>query len=326
MVRLPPSSHTQIPDILTSAAAEDETWKKVTYTYETSAKNVRAAIEKRKAATAAALAASISPSPGSPMQVEPLTPSAKAQGKKRAKSPGPISLSSRWNPRGHELAPPFQAGLAIAKNVLGLNEGEGHDEQIVGPSTSLQDPGGARPRAGIGNRSRDAVEAELAGLMAEVEYKLDYVRFRASAVRTMAEVAEEMMDVRFRVLSKTLALRGVGVSVQGEGRDGGADVLGMYVRGSRGDGSGNGGISGHDHEPMELLRALARVDIERPPAMVGDAARRAVREVQRVEESGGHGVLGERRLTGVPPPMTPRKMPGTPRRGTTPARERDRER
>lgn len=67
------------------------------------------------------------------------------------------------------------------------------------------------------------------------------------------------------------------------------------------------------------MRALTRVDKERPPGMVTDAAWRAAREVQRVGES-GVGAVGKRRLTGVP--VTPKKMPGTPRRGNTPGRDR----
>ncbi|KAI0789954.1 Mis12-Mtw1 protein family-domain-containing protein [Abortiporus biennis] len=72
-------------------------------------------------------------------------------------------------------------------------------------------------------------------------------------------------------------------------------------------------------DPQDLLRALSRVDAERPQTQVGDAARRAVREVQRVHDT--IGGMSERRLTGVPPP-TPRKPPGTPRRGTTPGKGR----
>jgi len=157
----------------------------------------------------------------------------------------------------------------------------------------------------------------------EVEYKVDFVRFRASAVRTMVMVAEEMLDMRFAMLRRALDLRGGGEvmpGMMGVQAEGGADVLRTYVRGTRWDGGMVGG--GQNHDPMALLRALARVDGERPPAMVGDAARRAVREVQRVEESGGIGVIGERKFTGVP--MTPRKMPGTPRRGNTPGRDRER--
>jgi kinetochore protein Mis13/DSN1 len=77
---------------------------------------------------------------------------------------------------------------------------------------------------------------------------------------------------------------------------------------------------GIPRDPQDVLRALAMVDAERPPAQVGDAARRAVREVQRVNET-GVGPVSERRLTGVPPP-TPRKTPGTPRKTATPGRNR----
>ena len=77
--------------------------------------------------------------------------------------------------------------------------------------------------------------------------------------------------------------------------------------------------SGAIPDPRDLMRALTRVDKERPPGMVTDAAWRAAREVQRVGES-GVGAVGERRLTGVP--VTPKKMPGTPRRGNTPGRDR----
>lgn len=70
-------------------------------------------------------------------------------------------------------------------------------------------------------------------------------------------------------------------------------------------------------DPQALLRAMSRVDAARPQTQVGDSVRRAAREVQRAHDASGG--LAERRLTGVPPP-TPRKPPGTPRRGTTPAR------
>ncbi|TFK49790.1 hypothetical protein OE88DRAFT_1662456 [Heliocybe sulcata] len=62
-------------------------------------------------------------------------------------------------------------------------------------------------------------------------------------------------------------------------------------------------------DPQELLRALSRLDAERPPAQVGDAARRAVREVQRITEA----PVQDRRLTVAPP---------TPRRAMTPKRGR----
>ena len=75
----------------------------------------------------------------------------------------------------------------------------------------------------------------------------------------------------------------------------------------------------HQHDPHDLLRALSRIDVERPPAQIGDAARRAVREVQRVGEG-----ERERRLTVTGGVATPRKGGTTPRRGTTPRKERER--
>ncbi|THH17899.1 hypothetical protein EW146_g3002 [Bondarzewia mesenterica] len=74
-------------------------------------------------------------------------------------------------------------------------------------------------------------------------------------------------------------------------------------------------------DPQDIFRSLSRIDMSRPPAQVGDAARRAVREVRRAHDAVESGGLTERRLTGVPPP-TPRKPPGTPRRATTPGRGR----
>ena len=67
-------------------------------------------------------------------------------------------------------------------------------------------------------------------------------------------------------------------------------------------------------DPQDVLRALSRIDMQRPPAQVGDSARRAAREAQRANES----LNIERKLTGIP--NTPRKAPGTPRRAGTPGR------
>lgn len=67
-------------------------------------------------------------------------------------------------------------------------------------------------------------------------------------------------------------------------------------------------------DPQDVLRALSRIDMQRPPAQVGDSARRAAREAQRANELSNV----ERKLTGIP--NTPRKAPGTPRRAGTPGR------
>ncbi len=70
-------------------------------------------------------------------------------------------------------------------------------------------------------------------------------------------------------------------------------------------------------DPLDLLRAISRTESSRPRS---DAARRAAKDVQRVNEvrSAGDIVMAERKLTDVPPP-TPRKPPGTPKRSTTPS-------
>ena len=73
-------------------------------------------------------------------------------------------------------------------------------------------------------------------------------------------------------------------------------------------------------DPQDLLRALSRIDAERPQTQVGDAARRAAREVQRAADAPGG--MTERRLTAGVAPPTPRKPPGTPRRAATPGKGR----
>lgn len=79
-------------------------------------------------------------------------------------------------------------------------------------------------------------------------------------------------------------------------------------------------------DPQDLLSAISRTDAARPRSQLGDAARRAAKDVQRANESVVHGGehsqnLSERRLKDVPPP-TPRKAPGTPKRPTTPRSSR----
>ena len=75
-------------------------------------------------------------------------------------------------------------------------------------------------------------------------------------------------------------------------------------------------------DPGDILRALARTEATRPRSQMGDAAWKAAKDVQRVNEAtaqsaGGSGPPLEKKYTDVPPP-TPRKIPGTPRRHTTP--------
>ncbi|RDB30918.1 Kinetochore protein mis13 [Hypsizygus marmoreus] len=271
------------------ATEEEEAWKKVGYHYEAYVKNTKAGVERLKTAR--------SPSAS--------TPSAKAQGKQRARDP---PGHDQWSPREHELPEQFQAGVHLARRVLDTSPSSTPD------ASSSSHPPMPKPKPPL--------EQALLSRLPSVEFKLDHLHVLASSARTTAEVAAQALDWRFALLSRGVAGRSGGLPRPT--KDGGADILGTYVRTANPTASS----SSTTPDPVQLMRALARVDAERPPAMVGDAARRAAREVQRVEESGGVGVLGERRLTavGLGAGTTPRKAPGTPRkaRGGTPGRERER--
>ncbi|KAH7907674.1 Mis12-Mtw1 protein family-domain-containing protein, partial [Hygrophoropsis aurantiaca] len=147
-----------------------------------------------------------------------------------------------------------------------------------------------------------ADDAALDERMKDVEFKVDSVfSFVNSAVQTTG-VAEAELDHRFALLSRALDAR-----TQTRSAPRSPTSLAAHLqRPARGASQ-----PPLLNDPQELFRALSRVDRERPPGQVGDAARRAVREVQRVQEGGGG--IGERRLTELGG-ATPRKAPGTPRR------------
>ena len=269
---------------------EDEAWKKVEYVYDTQMKKSRAELENRLSALQ--------------QQKEQATPSEKSKGKQRA------TELDDWKPREHELPEPFQHGVGLANSVLGIRTLGDHR---IASSSSRR-----RASTAIGMGSEE-METELKRRMSEMQFKIDHLYSLASTARTTVDVLERTLDQRFELLSLHLTARShAPPPIHDPGSGSGAQILSRYVRKDEG---------GTGPDPMDVMRALARVDRERPPAMVGDAARRAAREVQRAGES-GMGAVGERRLTGVPPisGMTPRKAPGTPRRGGTPSRERERER
>jgi len=170
-------------------------------------------------------------------------------------------------------------------------------------------------------RNIDEMEAELdKRLGSALEFKIDQIFSFVSAARATTYIAEEALNERFDIIASNLQSRSnphphppIADSSSGSGSS--TQILTTYVRNPHSKSAPNGA----DPDPLDLMRALTRVDKERPPGMVGDAAWRAAREVQRVGES-GVAAVGERRLTGVP--VTPRKVPGTPRRGNTPGRDR----
>ena len=135
----------------------------------------------------------------------------------------------------------------------------------------------------------------------------------ANAASKLASVVETDLNRRFAILSLKLQARS-GAASGLTSTSGQASLSSYLPQHTRPPASAAAAV-----DVQDVFRALSRVDMARKPAQVGDAARRAAREVQRAQE-GGHA-FGERRLTGVAPP-TPRKPPGTPRRATTPARGR----
>lgn len=216
----------------------------------------------------------------------------KARGKQKATD----SDDTRWLPQEHKLSDSFRSGCALAKGILG-------------PSITRTNPDERVPKSLAGPGK--AEEERLRGRMSDLEFNLDQLFAYVSTARSIANVAEMDLNQRFGIVSAALEARsnvqlGKEKTSTGDGLSG-AQVLDTYAP--------RPGVGAAD--PQELLRALARVDRERPPAKIGDAARRAVREVQRAQES-GQAPYSERRLTFAPPPGTPR----TPRRGGTPKKDR----
>lgn len=255
------------------AQEEDEAWKKVSYFYEAFLKKEQAQIAKRKAQL-------------SELSEEPVTPSSKALGKRKATESEP-DFDQDQLPRMHELSDQSRAGMELVQSVLGLSD-----------------------RARSAKVQREAKTKER---LKDLEFNLDRLHAFANTAKSTTLIAERALDQRFALLSATLTARSnpFPTTVIDPDVGSGAQLLSTYVP--------RPGLGQPD--PLELMRALSRIDLDRPPAQVGDAARRARREVQRVEES-GLGAIGERRLTSLPSSQTPRKTPGTPRRGGTPAQDK----
>jgi kinetochore protein Mis13/DSN1 len=156
-------------------------------------------------------------------------------------------------------------------------------------------------------RHADETEAELdKRLGSALEFKIDQISSFINAARVTTHIAEKALNERFDIIASNLKSR---LNPHPPPSDS-SQMLTTYNINPR---------STAIPDPLALMRALTRVDKERPPGMVTDAAWKAAREVQRVGES-GVGAVGPRRLTGVP--VTPKKMPGTPRRGNTPGTDR----
>ncbi|KAF9001543.1 Mis12-Mtw1 protein family-domain-containing protein [Cyathus striatus] len=274
------------------AQEEEESWKKVSYAYEAYAKKVQAGIEKDLAATSIpgpSRARSVSVEPESAMEA-PTTPSAKAKGKQREVK----------QIRVDDLPEDLQRGWMLARGVMTQDKGKGKAKDIPSQATTSS-----------------RVEAEIRDLLPDVQFKLDVLFSSAARAKAIAGAIEQMIDERFDVLGRHLDARLH--SARTSSGSSTTRLLATYLP------HPSSSSIARKEDPKSLFRALSRIDSARPLAQVGDAARKAAREVQRVNVP----VAGERKLTfvgGIGGVGTPRKAPGTPRRGSTPGREREKER
>ncbi|KAI0342616.1 hypothetical protein BDW22DRAFT_1330457 [Trametopsis cervina] len=159
-------------------------------------------------------------------------------------------------------------------------------------------------------KDEQTAQESLAGRVAELGYTADRLHAVAHSALKTTRIAETDLDRRFALLNVSLASRSHTLMPAPSPGALSSYLPPMVAR------------PPPTTDPQDLLRALSRMDLRRPQAQVGDAAKRAAREVQRAEDAWGAGGTGtgvERKLTDVPPP-TPRKPPGTPRRGATPGR------
>lgn len=242
--------------------------------------------------------------------------SAKAKGKQRAASVDPDSMdvdpstvpqTDEWEPRDQDLPERFRSadGSELARRILA--EGTSMASAL----------GKTKGKTKAGSEAGE-VKSRMRERLGEVEFKLDRLHAWTNSALQTTNIAETDLDHRFALLSFALASRSAAPPAAGSLPTTSLSVLAPAQAKALAPGKG---IAPPD--PQDLLRALTRVDAERPPAQIGDTARRAVREAQRAQEGGG----GERRLTGViPRPATPSRRSGglggggTPRR--TPARDR----
>ncbi|KAI6033370.1 Mis12-Mtw1 protein family-domain-containing protein [Pisolithus marmoratus] len=273
------------------AEAEAEAWSRADNFYHTYATSSKAELEARRD--------SFKP---------PL--SAKAWGKQRAVSQELEKEGDGWRwmiPSEEDLSEMFRSKV---------------DMRVVEDAMAdeLRYRSGSLPRD-----DRDPQDEDIEDLRFKLDSLSEYVH---SAVH-VTSIVEADLDHRYSLLSDAICARSRSVPPPHH-----HPTLALAGRRKGGSSTTHSLQHPHDvppHPPGEssrdLLRALSRIDKERPPGKIGDAVRRAAREVQRVQEGLGMSGVGERKLTDLPPPpgvggsngigvaaATPRKVPGTPRK------------
>ncbi|TFK61407.1 hypothetical protein BDN72DRAFT_965190 [Pluteus cervinus] len=302
---------------LQRAEAEATAWRGVTAAYDSYSKRLKNALDKRS---------------GELKEFSARLEKAKA----RPRNPGePIldpELEKSCMPADDQIPLELRDGWALVKSQLGHRLSG--DERPVGSS-------GQQKGYQLGLRN-DELDAEITRRLPEVEEGIDKLQIYANSAKKTVRTVERFLDQRFAALSLNLMTRSnpplpappLPAPDSGSASSTAAPVLATYIKsgvGSSGNGGGGSstgaGASALGNDAQTLLRALSRVDTIRPPAKIGDAARRAVREVQRAGES-GVAAVGEKKFTYTMAAgsSTPRKTPATPRRGGTPGRDREKDR
>ncbi|KAI5990850.1 Mis12-Mtw1 protein family-domain-containing protein [Pisolithus orientalis] len=276
------------------AEAEAEAWSRVDNFYHTYATHSKVELEARRD--------SFKP---------PL--SAKARGKQRAVSQEPEQEGDGWRwmiPSEEDLSERFRSSVDLTAVGEAMTD---EARYRVGSSTR-----------GDSNQQDEAIE--------DLRFKLDSLSEYVHSVVQVTSIVEADLDHRFSLLSDAICARSRPVPPQQHHHP----TLALAGRPKTSRSSLPHSLR-HPHtvpphppgeSSRDLLRALSRIDKERPPGKIGDAVRRAAREVQRVQEGLGISGVGERKLTDLPPPptgvgssngvgvvtATPRKVPGTPRK------------
>ncbi|KAH0832997.1 Mis12-Mtw1 protein family-domain-containing protein [Lanmaoa asiatica] len=176
--------------------------------------------------------------------------SAKAKGKQRATSQ---ELQDDWSwlvPREEDLSDGFKDKI---------------DLELIKQVVSSEPP--------AGTEFQGSLDQEVGDLQFKVDNLYSYVN---SAVQA-TDMAEAELDYRFSLLSLALSARSHSLPPPSCS----SSSLSSYLPPTQRGFSHPPGES-----PRDILRALSRIDKERPPGKIGDAARKAVREVQRVQGGG----------------------------------------
>ncbi|PFH48311.1 hypothetical protein AMATHDRAFT_65800 [Amanita thiersii Skay4041] len=346
------------------AQEEDEAWKRVAYFYDTYLKRQKESLEKRLAAAKPKQPPGATEDQVAGEDEQLPKPSAKAKGKQRDTGEEEWDMLTGL-PESMQRGDRLARALLLPQSSSHPKSPATPKKRPRRSSSTALPAAAETVDPTTDSMVNDELRAKVVEQLKDIQFNFDSIVSLMSAGRSMVKVAEAMLDRRFALLNQNLASRAninlgplagplsssssassasssavapaQATSVDPSNVSGilskyvphlhaySAFMLPHYEEGYPQDNPnrsvrGPGGIN-----TLDLIRALTRVDRMRPPAMVGDAARRAAREVQRVGES-GVGAVGERRITtaGGCVLHTPRKMPATPRRGgdRTPRRDR----